>query len=1739
MSVVRAIAVAVLLLSGFIAAGAAQAFESPRHTAQAADYRERLIDHVARLGAGQFETVPALLARGRANLAAADLVGAINDLETAAGLGEDSHALWHDLADAWRDYNAHAPEAIAARFNALRTAAPSERRADLIEAARLLELRDEYGLAIAAYREALEIATDPDIEERVAFLQEEYGFRAQWVDVYSDRDDPRACIQYSDPLPTGRTTDLGAYVRIEPAIPVELSVEGYALCVDGLRHGESYTITVLAGLPAADGEQRTYADFTYSVAVENRPEAITFNGSAYVLPTGGAGTVPVRTVNLDLIDIEVLRINDRNLVAQVVRGRVGDSLDGWDVSEIRDTVGETIWHGRMPVERIENREVVTGIPIDEVLVSPLPGVYLVVASVPRADEDEYDYYYDYRATQWVIISDLGLTTFMGADGLHVAVRSLLTGAALPGVEVKLVARNNEVLGRAVSDEQGMASFAAGLTMGRGGMRPGMVQARQGDVDFAFLSLVGAAFDLSDRGVAGRPAPGAIDGYLYTERGVYRPGEEVHVTALLRDADARAVTGLPLTVILLRPDGVEMDRRTVRDVGLGGYSYDYTLSGAARSGTWTVQAFVDPEGEAVGEVSFQVEDFVPVRIRLDVTAEEDAVRPGTATAIDVAANYLYGAPAVGLSGEATVLLRRAANPWPEYRGFRFGMEQESFEPVRENLPFPVTDGNGNSRIYVALADLPDTSVPLEAVVRTSVFDVGGRPVNASLTLPVRSDRPSIGIRPQFDGAVEYETPASFEIIVIDGEGARIAASDLRYELVREEYRYYWWWSGSWDYEYSIIDIPVTDGAVSVRADAPASLTVPTEWGRYRLDVFDPATGAASSVRFTSGWWVAATTGDTPDTLDIAFDRQRYAIGDVARVAVDAPFAGEMLLVIANDGIIETRNVTVPEGGTVIELNVTEDWGVGAYALATLFRAGEDANPERGVFGPGRAVGVSWMAVDMSARTLDLAMATPEVVRPREIFELEVAVDGVEPGEQAYLTVAAVDEGILLLTRFQSPDAVDYFYGQRRLGLEMRDLYGRLIVSEGRRGQLRFGGDGEDAAFAEEQMETPPVRTVRTVALFSGIVPVGPDGRARVPLEIPDYNGELRLMAVAWTDDAVGSTSQPMTVRDPVVSEVALPRVLAPTDRATVTLSLHNVDGPAGTYRATLGADGPVAFEGDGSFAADLDRDGRFTAEAVLTADSVGIGDITLELRGPGGFAVTRSWQIAVRPSQPYVTDRIAGLLEPGETLVVDDALLAEYLPDTVELAASFSSRPNFDVPGLVRSLDQYPYGCTEQTTSRALPLLYLSEVAEAWGDDDEQPVNVGARIQGAIARVMSNQTWSGAFSRWDPYGSEDAWLTAYVLDFLTRAREEGYRVPDRAYQRGLNWLADHVTWYDVRQRCQPSAAYALYVLARAGQADIGDLRYYADTCMERFQSSLARGQLGVALATYGDRARADRAFGLAEQSRVTGVSLRDYGSELRDDAALVALMAEAGIRDERFFQMAEATAAEFARTRYTSTQENAWLLLAAHALLEGQETMTLAVNGETQPPTATPLELIPGLAELAAGIRVTNAGDSLVHRTVSIRGVPEGPRPAETNGLAITRTFTRIDGTPFDPATETLEQNELIVIVIDVVPEGRFTYDMLIVDLLPAGIEIENPNVGDSRGLEELAADLALSYPEHTEMRDDRFVAAIESPDAVRVAYLARAVTPGDFVLPPAFVEDMYQPAYNGRTGMGRLVIEAR
>ena len=427
-------------------------------------------------------------------------------------------------------------------------------------------------------------------------------------------------------------------------------------------------------------------------------------------------------------------------------------------------------------------------------------------------------------------------------------------------------------------------------------------------------------------------------------------------------------------------------------------------------------------------------------------------------------------------------------------------------------------------------------------------------------------------------------------------------------------------------------------------------------------------------------------------------------------------------------------------------------------------------------------------------------------------------------------------MLKLTEFDSPAPEKYYYGKRQLGVELRDLYGRLIDARANAvGVLRSGGD----SFAKRSVAGLPDKSSKVVALFSGIVRLDGDGAARIPFDIPDFQGQLRLMAVAFSAHKVGSATASMTVRDPVVTTVSLPRFLAPGDAARIGVTINNLEGAAGDYHLTLSASGAAQFTAPASRTVKLAPGGNFNDGFVLSATAPGNAALKLDLSGPGDLKIARDFTIGVRPAQAYQLRRFVGRLQPGESVTLDDGAADEFLPGTAEALLSVSPRPDWDVPGLLRTLERYAYGCLEQTTSRALPLLYVEEVARLWRTDPGPAT--AETLDRAIGHIVELQRSDGSFGVWSDSGDTVPWLDAYATDFLIRAKEHGKNVPDFAIKSAVSWLHDYVRQEHTEIGDLPALAYAHYVLARAKSDDLDGLRYFYETQMARLPTQLAKAQ----------------------------------------------------------------------------------------------------------------------------------------------------------------------------------------------------------------------------------------------------------------------------------------------------------
>ncbi|MGB7276896.1 MAG: alpha-2-macroglobulin [Pseudolabrys sp.] len=1591
---------------------------------------------------------------------------------------------------------------------------------------RTLADRQQWRGALDSLRLSLELRETADLRSQYEKLRAEHGFRLLDYTVDSDSISPRACFQFSEELP-GRRTDFSPFVAVAAIERPAIAASEKQLCVEGLKHGERYAVTLRAGLPSVVKETLAKsAEFT--IFVRDRKPFVRFFGKAYVLPRTGQRGIPVLSVNTQAVTLSIYRIGDRNLIDTLLGYDFQRNLSRYQAERLGNERGAKVWSGELAVEPKLNAEVTTAFPLEQAVKDLSPGVYAMTAEPKDAVSNDYGQ----QATQWFVVSDLGLTAYTTHDGVDVFVHSLATADPRSSVEVRLMARNNEQLAVRQTDRNGFIHFEAGLARGEGGLAPAAIVAAEKN-DYAFLSLKSPAFDLSDRGVAGRAIPVGLDAFVYTERGVYRTGESIAITALLRDARGAAALNVPLTVVVERPDGVEYKRAVVADGGLGGRSLTVPIVASASTGTWRVAAYTDPKRPPVGETTFMVEDYVPDRIEFSLTSTAKGISRNAPAQLGVDGHFLYGAPAskLDLSGEVTVGVAKERAGFP---GYAFGLSDDEVTAVREELDdLPATDASGKATFPVKLDELPASTRPLEAQIAVRMAESGGRAVERKLTLPVTPDAPMIGIKPMFSGrSLADGANADFDIVMAAPDGKTLAKPGLRYDLLRVETSYQWYrQNGQWEYEPIKRTERVANGTVDAATDRPARLSLPVKWGRYRLEVSTgEPNGAITSVGFDAGFYADASA-DTPDLLEVALDKPDYKPGETMNISVTARTAGRLTVNVFTDRLVASQSQDVKPGAARVSLNVGRDWGAGAYMVATLRRP-LDAPAQRM---PGRAIGVQWFSIDKVAHTVAVDMKLPATMRPSTTLNLPIKLAGLTAGEEARVVVAAVDVGILNLTNYKPPAPDDYYLGQRRLTAEIRDLYGQLIDGmQGVKGQIRSGGDSTGA----ELSGSPP--TQAPLALYSGIVTVGRDGTAQVQFEIPAFAGSVRVMAVAWTKDKVGKASGDVVVRDPVVLTATLPRFLRTGDRGAVQLELDNVEGAVGDYNIAVATDGAARLDGNQPSVLKLAAKQRDRVSIPVTASGAGPGTVTVKVSGPDNFALERSYALDVRPATQILTRRTVRTLAKGETLTLSKDLFAEFVPGTGRVGLSVAVSTSLDAATLLNALDRYPFGCSEQIASRAMAMLYVNELAtQAQLSPDG---DVDQRIRDSIPRLLARQGSNGSFGLWS-VGGDDPWLDAYVTDFLTRARARGFDVPQTAYMLAIDRLRNYVAG-----AAEPSRnggrelAYALYVLARNGAAPIGDLRYIADVKLSDVATPIAKAQIAAALAMVGDKARADNAYlaaldAIAPQPKLD-LGRADFGSALRDAAALVTLASE-GRAPQKTIDDA-VLRIDTARTlaASTSTQENAWLVLAARALAKQLNSISLNVNGETRQ-GALYRNLRPD--DLASSYAVQNNGDGNVQTVVSVNGSPLAPEPAAESGFKIERSYHTLAGEAADPSKA--RQNQRFVVVLKVTePQPQFGR-VIVADYLPAGFEIDNPRLvssGETGALDWIADG---AEPVHSEFRDDRFTAAFDrvadASPVFTVAYVVRAVSPGRYVLPQAKVEDMYRPDRFGRTATGAIEITAR
>ncbi len=1548
---------------------------------------------------------------------------------------------------------------------------------------------------------------------------------------------PQACLQFSADLDASGNVNYADYIRLSPETKPSVSVNGTSLCLGGLGFDKDYRAEIRAGLPALDGTVLENGS-TVTIAFGDKPAFVGFAGEGVILPRLEADGLGIETVNVEKVKMTVRRISDRSLFRNAIDKGEATGEDEYpylygDVDG-RDG-GVVIWEGELETKGDRNSVQTTVFPLGAALKGLQAGVYFL--QIEDAGPGKTNGRRKAQSWRWVMYTDMALTSYRGSDGMDVFVRSIETARPITAVEMVLLAQNNDILAKASSNADGRVRFDGAVMRGKGALAPKMVLAYGSQDDFAALDLTRAPLDLSERNVAGRSAPPLVDGFLYLDRGIYRPGETVHLTALLRDDEGRAIVDRAMTLKTFRPNGTLANEQRINETEIGGFNVEYEVPKSAARGLWRFTLEADGV-EGVGEKSFSVEDFVPQRLAVALKADEKKpIRQDERREMTIESRFLYGAPASDLAVEGEVRYRVDPNPFPTFKGYRYGPAKNSVSARFKKLPNTQTDADGRANLFLNGRDAPEANgTPLRADIVVGVVEPGGRVVRESARIPVRHDARYVGVRSEDNkSSFSKKEDSVLEAIILDREGKTIAG-ELEWRLVREDYWYDWYRDGSqWRWRRSYRDVLIAEGRTQYDGLEPAKIRKKLDYGSYRLAVWEAGSSNKTEQSFYVGWRTYGAGTDTPDQAVLSSEQEKIVPGTRARLFLAPPYAGEATIVVASDKVHLVKRMKVEEGGREVIIDTDPAWGNGFYVMATVVTPRDAVKQPI----PRRAMGVHYVAYDMAERTFDVSLETPEVLRPRQKLALPVTIAGAAKGEAVRLTVAAVDEGILRLTKFDSPNPVKYFYGKKRLGLSIHDDYGR-ILNANLGVATRFGGD----QIGGEGLSVVPTKSV---ALFSGPVAVGVDGKTVVEIDVPDFNGELRLMAVAWSADKMGHASKPLTVRDPVPAEISLSRFLAPGDKANATLLINNVDGVAGEYTVSVSGSGPIEMNEE--IVIELAKGEKQIKEIPLTAGSVGIGFVALGVSGPNEFQVSRAYPIEVRTPWFPVSETATLVQKPGEKIVLNEALLAGYIPGSGEVNISYSRLQGVEPGPLLDSLYRYPYGCTEQLTSSSFPLLFVDRLGGEVGRGPEYAVR--PRVQAAINKLLDRQGPDGAIGLWrvgDRYGN--AWLGPYVTDFFQRARAQGYGVSDHAMDLSYNALeqiADTKRWTNVgyilrvnapgnqdnteRYRLR-AAAYANFVLAKAGRADLSDLRYFHDSLMSKVKNPLAKAHIGAALAIFGDKARADNAFREALKASDHTNDWNYYQTPLRDAAGIVTLISEAGY-NHLIEEATENMTRRMKEPRRMHTQEKAHILMATHELLKNAGPVEVALDGRALEGLNASPSFTYTTEDLKAERQYENRSQGPLFVSITKTGAPKVTPPASSNGVILSKRIVTREGRAV--SLSNVKQNDRFIIVLSGRTNDKRNHPLIIADLLPAGFEIETILRPGSKDFPWLAK---LSYPRVAEARDDRFVAAVDIRDGKRftLAYEVRAITPGRFTMPGAVAEDMYRPGIFARTTAQNLSV---
>ncbi len=1513
------------------------------------------------------------------------------------------------------------------------------------------------------------------------------------------------------------------FVVLSPSIPftVEPGYSGFSILAD-FKPRERYTLTLQKGLPSRDGT-KLEGEYKKAVIFPDLYPQITFPSAGTFLSPASDLRIPLETVNIEEVDLNLWRVYENNIPV---------ALTISDYSIPRDLARRTASKSARP-EGSLNTPVRRAIDLQE-LAGEEKGVFLLTAS------DGGGQYWG-EAEQLVAVTDLGIVARVWPDGITLWVNSIAGGKPVGGGKVKIYSKSNQLLASGETDENGLWAFRKDAPW-EDQLQP-LIATVEKDEDLSFLKFDGNLLSDSGFDTGGRPWNRGYEAFLFPSRGVFRPGEEVFFSTVVRNSRFLPPETFPVIYVVRSSLGKEVARGTAMLSPEGMAVFSAVLSNVTPTGVYSaLVALPGEEKNPLGRAEFFVEDFVAPRLAVTAGASASSVKPGETVTLDISSEWLFGAPAAELPFEAEVRVRPVPFAPSGWEAYSFGDPEKTFEPTVDFLGDGTLDASGKGQIPYTAPDewSPPSAVELTFVVR--VMEEGGRWVPTALTLPFHPYPVYLGIeKPRDDPAPGRE--AAFAVAAVSPEGTPSPLSTAKATLYRVSRHYNLVRVGNQtrnQMQQELVlqseqTVPLREGRGTVSFTPPSS-------GEYLLRIADEASGSAASYSFYA-WapWGSETAGGSTllDRIEIRADRESYAPGETASVTFRAPFKGNVLVTAETDREILRRVLTIDGGEGTIDIPVTAEMIPNFYVSAWVLRPVLEGEP----WGNHRALGIASLKVERKETRLTVDLEAPERAAPLEPLTVRGKLtDGTGNPRKGEVVLYLVDEGILSLTNYATPDPWAFFMSRRAAGVAVFDIYDQLLPLEARSTPLlkTGGGEGEDAMAALRAGLSPvSAKARRVLSLFAGKIATDENGIFSAEFSLPEFSGRARLMAVAAAGDAFGKGEKSITLARDVTAELSLPRAVSPGDDFTVSLELFSAGEEPKNVTVSASVDGPLALAGKREFLAQLDpKTPRMLFSLRLKAgETAGVARLTLTTEW-GGNSYSEETEIAVRPPWPPISLSGSGLLREGEDRVI--TLPRKWFPGTEEGQLLLSDFPTLDLLGAVSFLMTYPYGCLEQTVSGAWPLLVLPDLA---AEVDPELVNEeerAAALGGVLRKISALQLPGGAFAAW-PGNSEAApWVSIYTTHFLTEAKKSGAPVPEDLMESALSWVRQFLPSLPENDTEEALAenltlkAYASYVLALAGEAPLGWMAHIGENrpLLRNSGAVFLAGAYALSL----NSSEPLRELGTLPPPLRRGAD-STFESSSRTDALRLLLWTAVDPLSPAAAELALPLLEEGRKSAWGTTQQNAMAVLALGRWLEKTRSARKPFEAALKESSGAVIaafsdgkRLSLNLADLPQGpLTLTLTGEGTAYYAWTAGGVPEVSPPAASNGLSIKRTWKNREGKVISKGTP-VEQGERIEVTLSLTPTAPLK-DLVVIDILPGGMEIENPRLSAGAEGEEVYRGI------RAERRDDRLLLFIDRADKpLEYKYLLRAVTRGTFTVPPLAAEGMYAPDVQALTGSGTVVI---